>query len=81
MILTELYASVIVAAVDGPFVIIPWLFIAQLFVTFLYLFLPFEYLDIEAEEHTRDEEKALLSKDDEEPSVGENIPVAVEETS
>jgi hypothetical protein len=72
MVLAELYASVIVTAVDGPFIIIPWLFIAQVFVTLLYLYLPFEYYDMEAEEDEKDEEMMLLVMDDEETLVGDD---------
>ncbi|KAL6917958.1 hypothetical protein ACHAP8_000140 [Fusarium lateritium] len=69
MALAEWYASIVVVALDGPFIIIPYIFIAQLLVTILYFLLPFEYYDMDVEEEEwaqdQDEEKMPTMDEDE----------------
>jgi hypothetical protein len=69
MVLAEWYASIVVVTLDGPFIIIIYIFIAQLFVTLLYFLLPFEYYDMAVEEEERlqnqDEEKMSMMDEDE----------------
>jgi hypothetical protein len=71
MILVEWYLSVLVTALYGPSIIIPWMIVAQLFVMMLFFYLPFEYIDIQARETEREEVKHLTIPDDEETLVGD----------
>ncbi|RBR15408.1 uncharacterized protein FIESC28_07343 [Fusarium coffeatum] len=71
MILAEWYVSVLVTALYGPSVIIPWMIVAQLFFMMLFFYLPFEYIDIQARENEREEVKHLIIPDDEETLVGD----------
>ena len=71
MILAEWYVSVLVTALYGPSIIIPWMIVAQLFFMMLFFYLPFEYINIQAMENEREEVKHLIIHDDEETLVGD----------
>ncbi|CAG7563560.1 unnamed protein product [Fusarium equiseti] len=72
MILVEWYVSVLVTALYGPSIIIPWMIVGQLFVMMLFFYLPFEYMDIQVRENEREEVKHLTIPDDEETLVGDD---------
>ncbi|KAJ4140010.1 hypothetical protein NW768_001362 [Fusarium equiseti] len=73
MILTEWYVSVLVTALSGPSIIIPWMIVAQLFVMMLFFYLPFEYIDIQARENEREEVKQHLTIPEDEETLVDDV--------